>query len=69
MNFDYSSLLGGGLLLGIIGSLVISIVSLLVLYLVIRGAVRGGLRDHQHWLERNRPTQPPALPAGSDADR
>jgi len=39
----------------------ISILALLLLYGVIRVAVTRALRDHQLWMERNRPTynEPP----------
>ena len=68
MNFDYSSVLGGGLLLGVLIWVLITVVTLLVLYAIIRGAVRGGLRVHQLWLERNRPALPPAPPRGAETD-
>ena len=37
----------------------ISILGLLLLYCIIRVAVARGLRDHQLWMERNRPTITP----------
>ena len=70
MNIDWTSLFGAGFLLAIVIPILLSIVGFVILYLVVRSAVRGGLRDHQHWLEKNRPTHAPgqhSLPA-SDGD-
>lgn len=36
--------------------------TLLLLYGVIRVGVARGLRDHQLWMERNRPQSPPYTP-------
>lgn len=36
--------------------------ALLLLYCVIRVAVARGLRDHQLWMERNRPQPPQFTP-------
>jgi hypothetical protein len=47
-----------GILLPILGACL----SLLILYLIIRHAVSAGLRDHQKWLEKNRP--PASAPMG-----
>ena len=73
MNIDWSSLLGAGALLAIVIPVLLTIISFVILYLVVRAAVRGGLRDHQHWLEKNRPTHAPgqhSLPvADSDHNR
>ena len=55
MNFDYSSLLGTGLLLTLVVSAVAWIVGLVVFYLVTRAAVSHGLRSHQIWMEKHRP--------------
>jgi len=38
--------------------------ALLLLYCVIRVAVARGLRDHQLWMERNRPQPPQFAPQG-----
>jgi uncharacterized membrane protein len=37
---------------------------LLLLYGVVRVAVSRGLRDHQKWMEKNRPVAPPQSTAG-----
>jgi uncharacterized membrane protein len=37
-------------------------ITLLLLYGVIRVGVARGMRDHQLWMERNRPQAPPYTP-------
>jgi hypothetical protein len=37
-------------------------IALLLLYAVIRVGVSRGMRDHQRWMERNRPQAPPYTP-------
>ena len=58
MNSD-GGLLGFTLFGTFLVPILISIVSLLLLYGVVRVAVARGLRDHQLWMERNRPTITP----------
>ena len=43
----------------VIVPVLISILALLLIYGVVRVAVARGLRDHQLWMERNRPTITP----------
>lgn len=53
MDIDYGAFFGAGFLLAVIIPVLIGIVGLIVTYLIIRAAVRGGLRDHYKWVERN----------------
>lgn len=68
MNIDWSSLLGAGALLAIVIPVLVSIVGFVILYLVVRAAVRGGLRDHQRWMDKNQPVHPPGHHALPTAD-
>ncbi len=46
------------LLLPFLLSVLGAALALLLLYYVIRAAIARGLRDHQLWMERNRPQHP-----------
>ena len=53
MDIDYSSLFGAGFLLAIVIPVLVGLIGLFITYWVIRSAVRGGMRDHHHWVEKN----------------
>lgn len=57
MNTD--ELVGYAMFQALLVPLLLSIIGLLILYCIIRVAVARGLRDHQLWMERNRPTITP----------
>jgi multisubunit Na+/H+ antiporter MnhG subunit len=68
MDFDWSSLLGAGALLAIVIPILVSLIGFVILYLIVRAAVRGGLRDHQRWMEKNQPAHLPGHHALPTAD-
>ena len=53
MDIDYSSLFGAGFLLAIVIPVLVGLIGLFITYWVIRSAVRGGMRDHFNWVEKN----------------
>ena len=53
MDIDFSSLFGAGCLLAIVIPALIGLIGLFITYWVIRSAVRGGMRDHFRWIEKN----------------
>jgi uncharacterized membrane protein len=55
---DYS-FYGLPLLYAILVAVIPTVIALLLLYGVVRVAVARGLRDHQLWMEKNRPTAGP----------